>query len=101
MVDGLVLPLDGGRLAGGGTGENEAGDGRDVEADAGVDTDAWEVLARLPGDGAGPSAMADSGVFEGSAFFVVRYGSVLETLLLARDSVGWSLRLLQRVDGED
>lgn len=75
-------------------------DGLALPVDAGADdpTDAWEVLTRLPGDGADPSTLADSGVFEGSAFFVVRYGAVLETFFLARDSVGWGLRLLQRVD---
>jgi len=77
-------------------------DGLALPVDAGADdaTDAWEFLTRLPGDGAAPSALADSGVFEGSAFFVVRYGAVLKTFFLARDSVGWSLRLLQRIDGD-
>lgn len=50
-------------------------------------------------DGAEPR-VADSEVAAAAAFFVIRYGPSVETILLTRDSAGWGLRFLHRVTGD-
>lgn len=84
LVDGRRLPLDG-------DGDTPPAGNAPERVD-----DAWSVVAGLPDGGAMAPQVTDSAVFDGSALFVVRYGSVVESLVLARDSAGWSLRLLHR-----
>lgn len=87
MWEGRILPLD-----------------RDGEEDGDeVPGSAWALLDRsaLPGGAGGISpTVTDSAVFEGGAFFVVDYEADTETFFLARDSAGWTLRLLHRATGD-
>ncbi|MFP3948780.1 MAG: hypothetical protein ACLFWG_08615 [Longimicrobiales bacterium] len=77
-------------------------EGGDEGGDAGGRS-AWTVLARTRppvGPGGVPPTVTDSAVLEGGAFFVVDYEADVETFFLARDSAGWSLRLLHRTTGD-
>lgn len=84
LLDGRRLSFDG---AGGGPPPGDV---------TGRIDDAWSVVAGLPDGGGVPPQVTDSAVFDGSALFVVRYGPAVESLVLARDSTGWRLRLLHR-----
>ena len=90
MWDGRILPLD------------RNGDvGGDDDGDEALDS-AWALLDRSAPSGEpaeGSPTVTDSAVLEGAAFFVVAYEGDTETFFLARDSAGWTLRLLHRATG--
>lgn len=68
------------------------------------DADVEAFLTSDGSGGAGPDAVEEVEALASAVLILVRYppddtvaGSVVETVLLVRDSSGWSVRLLQRV----